>query len=146
RFNNLSLAIGAKQKFPIGVAGNSRYFYYGALRVDYTLSTNIDELGSQFGYINYYAPQVGFMNRWMFGLSIGGGLQFPLNDLVGGQLTLSVCPDVTNQYRQPAIPNVINNNPGSGGGTITIPEQRIRNTVLEISVGLRLLHKVELID
>ncbi len=145
-FNNLSLALGAKQKFATKAGGQSRYFYYGALRCDYTLSTNIDELGTQFGYIDYSAPQVGFMNRWMFGLSIGGGWQFPLSELIGGQITLSVCPDVTNQYRQPAIPNVINNNPGSGGGTITIPEQRIRNTAVEVSFGIRLLHKVELVD
>ena len=146
RFNNLSLAIGAKQKFATGAAGNARYFYYGALRCDYTLSTNIDELGTQFGYVDYTAPQIGYMNRWTFGLSIGGGYQFPIADLIGGQITLSICPDVTNQYRQPAIPNVINNNPYGGGGTITIPEKRIRNTAVEISVGLRLLHKVELVD
>ena len=144
RYNNLSLAIGAKQKFPLGTAGTSRYFYYGAIRGDYTLSTNIDELSNQFsGYTDINAPQVAFMNRWMFGLSIGGGLQFPLSELMGGQLTLSVCPDVTNQYRQPAIPNVTN---PSGGGNVTIPERRIRNTAVELSFGLRLLHKVEYIE
>ncbi len=144
-FNNLSLAIGAKQKFVTGAGGQNRYFYYGAIRTDYTLSTNIDELNNQFGgFTNIYAPQVAFMNRWMFGLSIGGGWQFPIADLIGGQITLSVSPDVTNQYRQPALPNVINpNNPGS---PVTLGEQRIRNTAVEISFGLRLLHKVELVD
>ncbi len=144
-FNNLSLALGAKQKFVTGATGESRYFYYGAIRTDYTLSTNIDELNNQYGsYTNIYAPQVAFMNRWMFGLSIGGGWQFPLSELIGGQITLSVCPDVTNQYRQPALPNVINpNNPGT---PVTLSEQRIRNTAVEISFGLRLLHKVELVD
>ena len=146
-FNNLSLAIGAKQKFPLGAAGRSRYFYYGALRGDYTLSTNIDELNNQYGsYTDIYSPQVAFMNRWMFGLSIGGGLQFPLAELIGGQLTLSICPDITNQYRQPALTNVINPNGGVPGQTTTLSAQRIRNTALEISVGLRLLHKVEVIE
>ncbi len=144
RFNNLSLAIGAKQKFPIGTNG-ARYFYFGALRGDYTLNNNIKDLGNEYGinYVNIYDPQDQYVKRLMFGLSIGGGLQFPFGELIGGQLTLSICPDVTNQYRQPAIPNVID---PYGGGNVTIPERRIRNTAVEISVGLRLLHKVEIVE
>ena len=144
RFNNLSLAIGAKQKFPLGTSG-ARYFYFGALRGDYTLSSNIKDLSDEYGlnYINIYDPQDAYVKKLMFGLSIGGGLQFNFSELVGGQLTLSICPDVTNQYRQPAIPNVID---PYGGGNITIPERRIRNTAVEISVGLRLLRKVEYVE
>ncbi len=144
RFNNLSLAIGAKQKFPFGTNG-ARYFYFGALRGDYTLSSNIKDLGDEYGlnFINVYDPQDQFVKRLMFGLSIGGGLQFAFSELIGGQFTLSVSPDVTNQYRQPAIPNVID---PYGGGNITIPERRIRNTTVELSFGLRLLRKVEIVE
>ncbi|HMX41050.1 MAG TPA: hypothetical protein PK971_13115 [Saprospiraceae bacterium] len=144
RFNNLSMMLGAKGKFPIGSAERARYFYFGGIRGDYTLSTNIDELADRNPFLAIYYPQVGFVNRWMFGVSVGGGLEFKLGELVGGQLTLSVNPDLTNQYNQPPLPNVID--PFNPGQSITISQRRIRNTTLEVSVGLRLLRKVEYID
>lgn len=142
RFNNISLILGAKQKFPLGAS--SRYFYYGGIRGDYTLSTNIDNLATDNPYLIGYYPQIGSMNRWMLGLSVGGGIEFKFAELIGGQLTVSVHPDVTNQYNQPPIPNVIN--PLSPGQTTTIPARKIRNTTLELTVGLRLLRKVEYVE
>jgi len=145
RFNNLSVAVGAKQKFALGTNG-MRYFYFGALRGDYTLSSNIKDLNDEYGanYVNIFDPQDEYVKRLMFGLSIGGGLQLNFSELIGGQLTLSICPDITNQYRQPAIPNIID--PFGSGANITIPERRIRNTAVEISFGIRLLHKVEIVE
>ena len=147
RFNNLSMTLGAKGKFPIGLSGRGRYFYFGGIRGDYTLNTNIDDFRPQY-FNNAYAaqalPQIGFMNRWMMGVSFGGGLEFKMSELVGGQLMLSVNPDVTNQYSQPTIPNVID--PSNPGNNANIPQRRICNTTLEISFGLRLLRKVEYID
>lgn len=137
-FRNLSLILGGKQKFPLGV--RSKYFYYGGVRGDYTLSTNIDELGASNIYARIYYPQVGFMRRWMAGVSLGGGIEFPFSELIGGQLMLSVHPDFLYQYDQPAIPNVIN--PLYPGQTTTIQERRIRNVTVELSFGLRLLRKV----
>jgi hypothetical protein len=84
------------------------------------------------------------MNRWMFGLSLGGGMEFKLGELVGGQLKLSLHPDLTLQYNQPSLENVLN--PYSPGTTTTIPERRIRNNALELSVGIRLLRKVVYVD
>ncbi len=144
RFNNLSMTLGAKGKFPIGLSGRGRYFYFGGIRGDYTLNTNIDDLGNNNPFLRLYYPQIGFMNRWMMGVSFGGGLEFKMSELVGGQLMLSVNPDVTNQYSQPTIPNVID--PFNPGQSTNISQRRIRNTTLEISFGLRLLRKVEYID
>lgn len=144
RFNNISLIFGAKQKREIGVSGRARFFYGGGLRVDYTLSTNIDELGSGNPYRSILYPSVAYMNRWMAGFSISTGIEFKLKELIGGELKLSIQPDVTTQYNQPSIGNIID--PYNPGSVITISERRIRNAAVEIGIGLRLLRKVEYID
>lgn len=143
RYNNLSLLLAAKQKFPAGITGRSRYFYFGGIRGDYTLSTNIDELAARNPYAAYYYPQIGAMNRWMVGVSIGGGLQFEFSELVGGQVSLSINPDLTSQVSQ--APGVISD-PFNPGQTISVSARRIRNTTLELSFGLRLLKKVEYVE
>lgn len=142
RFNNLSLLLGAKQKFPMA-SGRSRYFYFGGIRGDYTLSTNIDELAANNIYAAAYYPQIGAMNRWMVGVSVGGGIQFDFGELVGGQITLSVNPDITSQINQP--PGVVSD-PFNPGQNINVAARRIRNTTVELSFGLRLLKKVVYVD
>jgi hypothetical protein len=136
QFNNLSLLFGAKQKKILD--DTKKYYYLYALRGDYTLSTNIDDLtqANQFVYINN--PFIGGVQRWMLGLTVGGGLEVNFRELVGAQIELTLNPDITPQYKQGAIPNVI----VPGQGTVNIEERRIRNTTIEISVGLRLLRKV----
>lgn len=137
-FSNFALILAAKSKKPL--AENARYFYYGGLRGEYTWKTNIDELSQPNSQTFIYYPQIGGVQRWVGGLSVGGGVEYDLRELVGVQVEFSVHPDITLQYRQPAVGNVIDpNNPGQ---TITIPERRIRNLSLELTVGLRLLRKV----
>jgi hypothetical protein len=146
KFRNISMILGAKQKIA-RESGNSRYFYFGGIRGDYTISTNIDELGAKYGNSAYAAilyPNVGYMNRWLFGVSAGVGIEYDFSELIGGEIKLSVHPDFTLQYNQPAIGNVLN--PFNPGTTTTISERRIRNTTVELSVGLRLLHKVEIVN
>ncbi|MEZ4941478.1 MAG: hypothetical protein R3D58_11430 [Saprospiraceae bacterium] len=139
QFNNLSLVLGAKMKKPLGARG--KYFYFGGLRGDYNLSTNLNDLDQNNNpYAAIYYPQPGFVNKWTAGLSFGGGIELPFSELVGCQFMLSAHPDFLLQYRQPSIPNVID--PLNPGQNITIPERRIRNLTIELSVGLRLLRKV----
>lgn len=140
RYNNLSLLLAAKQKFPLG---RNRYYYFGGIRGDYTLSTNIDELGGNTPFSAAYYPQIGGMNRWMFGVTLGGGIQFEFSELVGGQISLSVNPDLTTQINQPSVTII---DPFYPGQTTTIAAKRIRNTTLELSFGLRLLKKVEYVE
>lgn len=144
KFNNFSLLLGAKQKFELGKTGRSRYFYFGGIRGDYTYSTNLDELASAQTAALFY-PQVGGVQRWMFGVSVGGGLEFSISELVGGQINLSINPDLTNQYYQPQSPPLINPFDPSGG-SIVISERRIRNTTVELSFGIRLLRKVVYVE
>jgi hypothetical protein len=144
KFNNFSFSLGVKQRFKESNSGQVRYFYFGGLRGDYTYSTNIDFLTANDPSKKLFYPLMGGVQRWMAGFSVGGGLEFDISELVGAQIQLSISPDVTPQYRQPAIPQV--QDPWNPGQSITIPERRIRNTTVEISVGLRLLRKVVLVD
>ena len=143
RYNNLSLLLGIKMKYPLGNSDRTRYFYFGGIRGDYTLSTNIDELASENPYTFYYYPQIGGLNRWMVGVSAGAGLQFNFGDLVGGQIALSINPDLTAQLNQRPATVIDPFNPGQ---TLSISAQRIRNTTIELSFGLRLLKKVVYVE
>lgn len=139
-FRNISLILGAKQKYLFGSNG-ARYYFFAGLRGDYTLSTNIDDLpNAKYNPAAY--PYIGGVRRWMAGVSVGGGLEFKFTDLIGGELKVSLHPDFTLQYSQPSINNVIN----QYGQPSTIPERRIRNNTLEVSFGLRLIHKVEYVE
>jgi hypothetical protein len=145
KFNNFSLVLGAKQRYHSGPSGNTSYFYFGGIRGDYTYSTNIDNLPNASTSCNPAAyPLMGGLQRWMAGFSVGGGIEVKFSELVGAQIQLSVNPDVTPQYRQNAIPNVIDIcNPGN---VYNIQERRIRNTTVELSIGLRLLKKVVYVE
>lgn len=144
KFNNFSFSLGVKQRFKESNSGMMRYFYFGGLRGDYTYSTNIDALTGSDPARKLFYPLMGGVQRWMAGFSVGGGIEFDFSELVGCQIQLSVNPDVTPQYRQNAIPNVPD--PWNPGQNITIPERRIRNTTVELSVGLRLLRKVVIVE
>lgn len=144
KFNNISLVLGAKQKYDLG-SGKSKYFYFGAIRGDYTISTNLDELREKNG--NLFAaqslalyPAEGFVKHFIGGVSVGAGIQLPLSELIGAELKISVNPDFTLQYNQPPIVNVID--PFNPGQNTTIGQRQIRNTTVELSLGLRLLRKV----
>lgn len=144
-FTNFSLVLAAKQKFDFGT--NMKYFYFGGIRGDYTWKTNVDELQppsfADPTYATYFYisnPTIGGVQRWIGGLSVGGGLEFNFSELVGGQLELVVNPDLTTQYRTPPLTTGIQD-PFSGGN-ISIPERRIKNTTIELTLGLRLLRKV----
>ncbi len=145
RYNIISSLFAAKQKYQLGQNENNRYFYYGGLRVDYVLSNNVDDLAARNPFLAIYYPQVGALNRWTFGVSVGGGMEFMFRELIGGQLTFTLAPDLTNLYNQPPITNV--RDPWGGPGqNITISQRRIRNTTLELSLAVRLIKKVEIVD
>ncbi len=141
-FKNLSAVLGAKRKYPL--SETMKGYYLLGLRGDYTLDTNLDEYkeANEFNGGLYY-PDNGFVRRWNYGVSLGGGFEFELAELVGATLEFTVNPDFSYQYRQPDIPNV--RDPYTGLNR-TIPERTIRNITFEISAGIRLLRIVEYID
>lgn len=141
-FNNLSLTLGAKQKFPL--SGATQWYWLFGVRGDYTLDTNLDE----YNEINMFYPiypldSDAFIRDFNYGITFGAGLDMPIADLIGVVLEFTVNPDLSYQYVQPAIGNVID---PYTGGTRTINERRIRNLTFEVTLGFRFLRLVEYVD
>jgi hypothetical protein len=144
-FRNISLTLGAKQE--IGANIGSKLYYLLGVRGDYTLNTNLEEASTNNGGLFLgILPFDGFVTKFNYGVTLGGGIQFDFSDYVATFLELTVNPDFSKQYRQPAIPNVRNPNPNSSNSLITIPERQISNTTIELTLGFRFLHKIVYLD
>lgn len=145
-FRNVSLTLGGKQKYSFGNSNNRLYYMLG-VRADYTISTNFDnfDLETNPYYINIF-PIEGFVNKFNYGATIGGGIEVPLGELYGVLLEFTVNPDFSKQYNQPQINNVRNPNPYGTQSTITIPERSITNVTFEVTAGFRFLNIIEYID
>lgn len=139
-FENIDLVVGVKQRIDYSFLGSRNAFYTFGLRGDYTVRTNLDQYT---GFNNLYWPVPDFVEKWMVGASISGGFEFDITNYIGGIFELSLHPDFTNQYAQPAIPNV--RNPFTGGFS-TLDARTIKNVTFEISVGFRFLREIEYID
>ncbi|HMO37874.1 MAG TPA: hypothetical protein PKC76_06600 [Saprospiraceae bacterium] len=144
-FRNASLTLGGKKKYDLGVA--SKMYYLLGVRGDYTVSTKLrpDFVSEENPYAILF-PFDGFVNKFNYGITLGGGLEFPFSEYIAGVIEFTVNPDFSRQYNQPEIPNVINPNPNFGSSRITIRERQIVNTTFEVTLGLRFLHKIVYID
>ena len=143
-FNNISLGFGVKQKF-YGASSLTPYYSIG-LRAEYTIKNNILDLQSERNifYSSYYFEE--FVQKFVYGVSAGGGIEYQFSEFVGAFLEISLQPDIGAQYNQPfPIENVINpRNPG--GAPIRIGPRQVRNFNIEISVGVKFLRKVIYIE
>ncbi len=138
QFDNLVLEIGAKQKLTSKT--NSGPYYMVGVRGEYTLGSNLSE------YVVFqsaYYPVEDFIRKYNYGVTVGGGWDFEFSELIGGLIELTVNPDLSNQYEQQAIPNVVN---PFNLQTVTLQERKVRNLTFEIKFGLRFMRKVEYID
>jgi opacity protein-like surface antigen len=141
-FNNIALTLGGKQKYDLW--SNSKWYYMIGLRGEYTISTNLDQYFDEDNpNFNFFYPIPPFVEEWNYGVTVGGGIEFPFSELVSGLVEFTVNPDFSNQYIQPEIPNV--RDPITGQ-LRSIPSSTIRNTVLELTIGIRFLRKVIYID
>ncbi len=143
-FRNVSLTLGGKQKFPFGAA---QAYYLLGIRGDYTVSTQLrpDNIDDESQYAILY-PLDEFVQKWNYGVTVGGGLEFGISEFVSTLVELTVNPDFSRQYLQPEIPNVANPNPNGTNSLITIRERQIVNTTIELTLGFRFLRKIEYID
>ncbi len=137
-FKTISLTLGGKQKYDLSFG---KAYYMIGIRGDYTLSTNLNEYEFFSAYFNY--PVDDFVQKFNYGGTIGGGLEFPFAELISGLVEFTVNPDFSYQYRQGQINGV--RNPVTGNNS-SIGERLIRNVTLELTVGLRFLRKVIYID
>ncbi len=145
-FRNLTLTLGAKQKFDLGLSETNWYYSFG-VRADYTISTKLrpDGVDETDPYGIFY-PFDDFVNKFNYGVSVGGGLEFPFSELVGLIVEFTVNPDFSKQYNQPRIDNIINPSPWAVETTTSIPERSISNLTFELTLGFRFLHKIIYVD
>ena len=146
-FNNVVASLGGKQVF--GNWGIGDAYYLIGLRAEYNVSTNLGEydLLSNTQGISYRSAypidSYEFINRFTYGFSAGAGVVAPLSESLGGFVEITAHPDLSFQYNQGPIDNVID---PFGSGNTTIGERAIRNFTIEVSVGLRLLRKWRYVD
>lgn len=135
KFNNLVFVAGAKRV--LSMEKKMRPYYLVGIRAEYNLGTNLDDFSGQ---QSAFYPISFYVNKIVYGFTVGGGFDYDIKELIGGFIEFTVNPDVARQYDQPSIPNVIS---PYDGRSITIPNREIRNLSFEITIGLRFLRKVE---
>lgn len=141
QFRNFSLTLGGKKKY---LLGNFKSYYMLGIRGDFTLNTNLSKYEEANTIFNSYFPTDVWVRRLNYGVTVGGGFEFPFSDLVGGVLEITVNPDLSRQYLQPPLENVID--PFNPGVPRSVPERRITNITLELTLGIRFLRIVEYVD
>ena len=137
-YYNASLTLGGKQKFDMNES--TKYYYLFGIRGDYTIGTNLDDYADR---NSLFFPDNAFVRKWNYGVTVGGGFEFPFSEFISGLLEFTFNPDFSRQYRQDPIPNVIdplNRNPGV---TRTLQETYITNRTFEVTLGIRFLRRVE---
>jgi len=142
-FHNLSLNVGARQKFEMNDV--LKYYYSIGIRGEYTAGTNLEDY-VEINQVNrtLFFPDNEFVNPVTAGLTVSVGLQYHFAELSSLIVELSVMPDVTRQYFQPPIPNVAD--PFNPGQFRDLAAREIRNVSIELSVGIRFLNKYIYID
>ena len=134
-YYNTSLTLGGKQKFDLNES--FKYYYLFGIRGDYTLGTNLDDYADR---NSGFYPDNGFVRKWNYGVTIGGGFEFPFSDFISGLLEFSFNPDFSLQYRQPALTVPDPFNPGNSR---RIGEAEVVNRTFEVTLGIRFLRRVE---
>lgn len=130
RFHNTSLSLGAKNEF---LSGSVDAYYSLAVRLEYNLKTDLE----------IYEGFENGVNKFVYGINLGGGFEFPFSEFATGVIDLRFSPDLSRQIFVPPIQNW--ENPYTGR-TETLREQSIKNIAFEISFGMKFLHKVVYID
>ena len=143
KFQNVALVAGLKKDF--SDRGNSKLYYLLGVRGEYTIGTNLDEYEAENIFLG--GPVYPFdeaVRKLNYGVTAGAGIEFPFSEFIGGILEFTISPDFSDQYQQIAFTG----NAYQNGSLIqrNYPARNIRNTVLEVSLGFKFLHKIEYID
>lgn len=135
-FSVASLAIGAKNKHPFSPK-MSGYYLLG-LRLDYTIAYEL-------AFLNFDEDDAKeYFNRFNYGVSLGGGLEFNVGNNGVAFIELNVSPDVSKQIFIP---------PGVTGYTDPVtnqfrafPETKVYNFNIELSFGYKFIRRVVFVD
>jgi len=138
-FKNISLMVGAKKLISTVFLGAKPYYFLG-VRGEYTISQNIEEMqkfffdlqrlnsNPDFTFESFTSRDPLYVRKYLYGISIGGGLQFEGGEFFNTALEFTLSPDLNYQYVQ-----------ANSGGTNTLS---IRNVTFEVSLVLRFLREV----
>ena len=138
KFKNIVLEAGAKKAFNLDNEFTT-YFILG-IRGEYTVGTNLDDY-STFGSLYY--PVNDYVKKINYGVTLGGGFETMLSEMSNVFIEFSMQPDISLQYQQPPLNNVIE---PFTGQVVNLGLRQVRNLSLELKVGARFLRKVECID
>lgn len=127
-FHNVSLVLGAKSRYNWSKKMTGYYLF--GLRADVNVKHS-----NNFAYSSIND----FVNRFTYGLTVGGGVEWVLSEKMDILLELQVSPDIG---RQVYVPQGTYYNHYTRRNETT-PEQKITNTVLEIMVGFRFKNTYE---
>ncbi len=138
KFRNVALKLGAKKRLDTSL--NSIPFYAFAIRGEYNINTNLKDFEQ---YQSLFYPIEFYVNTFVYGVDVSGGFEFPVSDYVIPFIQFTISPDLSFQYRQPALSNILS---PYNGQTITVPERQIRNISFEVSFGIRFFREVVVLD
>jgi hypothetical protein len=134
KFNNLVLEVGARKVFSIDKSIFP--YYHVGLRCEYTVSTNLEDYRI---FNNLFYPIDDFVRKINYGVSFGGGFIKPITELSDIFLDINISPDLSFQYEQPPLQNVID---PFTLQNINLPLRQVRNLSLELKIGIRFLRRV----
>ena len=123
-------------------------YYMLGLRLEYTATTNLNARPAN---TIFNLVDDTYVNRFNYGVTLGGGFEMKLDDAKVVFLEISVMPDLSKQYEQLEQLTVENPNPNPGGPFpspqfVTINPQEVRNVALEFKVGIKFLRGYEEYD
>lgn len=122
-FHNASLILGAKSRYELGNPNTQAYYLLG-LRGDFTIKSDM-------GYLDVYFED--FVNRFNYGVTVGGGIEFGINETTQMFIEFQASPDFSKQiYRQPFVFVHPDTNVQS-----TWQEQNVTNLTFEVIFGVR---------
>ncbi len=134
KFRNAVAEVGWKKQLALQWS-SIPYFGFG-IRGEYTISNNLADYAR---FANPFYPDKELARKWMYGVTVSGGFEYTLTDLIKGFVELSLMPDLSDQYFQPPLNNIID--PWTRE-KINLQERRIRNVTFEVKVGFKFLRKV----
>jgi Outer membrane protein beta-barrel domain len=136
QFRNLTVLLGIKKYFKSKM---KTLFYDFGLRGEYNISNNLTDYSSTYGsYYSLYFPTKENVNKFVYGLTIGGGIDFPINEKLSSFLEIGINQDISRQYFRNVIPDSRSN--------YSIPEQSIRNFSIDITFGFKFFRKIVYYD
>lgn len=135
KFNNLVFVVGGKRMVTTDKKVNG--YYMLGLRAEYTLFTNLENRGNTI----YGLVDDAYVNRFNYGVNVGGGFELALGEDKVVFFELTVSPDLSRQYEQ--LETVVIENPFQSpfnpSDTYTIRPEEVRNVSLELTVGIKFL-------